>query len=71
MKLTIMGSGTSHGVPVIACDCAVCKSTDPHNNRFRASAFVNDGETNIVIDVGPEFRLQQSVKELKAWMLFS
>ena len=72
MKLTIMGSGTSHGVPVIACDCAVCKSTDPHNNRFRASAFVNDGETNIVIDVGPEFRLQairQGIKSLDAVLL--
>ena len=35
MKLTFLGTGTSHGVPVIACDCAVCKSKDPHNKRTR------------------------------------
>lgn len=72
MKLTIMGSGTSHGVPVIACECAVCKSKDPHNQRYRASAFVTDGKTNIVIDVGPEFRLQavrQNIKTLDAVLL--
>lgn len=72
MKLTIMGSGTSHGIPVIACDCPVCTSNDPHNKRYRASAFVNDGDTNIVIDVGPEFRLQairQGIKILDAVLL--
>lgn len=72
MKLTIMGSGTSHGVPVISCDCPVCTSKDPHNQRYRASAFVTDGDKNIVIDTGPEFRLQtirQGIKTLDAILL--
>lgn len=72
MKLTIMGSGTSHGVPVISCDCPVCTSKDPHNQRYRASAFVTDGDKNIVIDTGPEFRLQairQGIKSLDAVLL--
>lgn len=58
MKLTLMGTGTSHGVPVVACNCDVCKSEDPKNKRYRASACVSDGDINIVIDTGPEFRLQ-------------
>lgn len=57
MKMIIMGSGTSHGVPVIGCSCKVCKSSDPHDKRYRASAFV-ESPANIVIDTGPEFRLQ-------------
>ena len=57
MKMIIMGSGTSHGVPVIGCSCKVCKSCDPHDKRYRASAFV-ESPANIVIDTGPEFRLQ-------------
>lgn len=72
MKLTIMGSGTSHGVPVIGCDCPVCKSKDPHDKRYRASAFVTDGTHNIVIDTGPEFRMQalrQGIKTLDAVLM--
>ena len=72
MKMTLMGTGTSHGVPVIACDCPVCKSTDPHDKRYRASAFVTDGERNIVIDTGPEFRVQalrQGIKSLDAILM--
>ena len=57
MKMIIMGSGTSHGVPVIGCKCPVCKSTDKKNNRLRSSAFITDG-ADIVIDTGPEFRIQ-------------
>lgn len=67
-----MGSGTSVGVPMIGCDCDVCKSKDPRDNRMRASAFVTDGDKNIVIDVGPEFRLQairQGIKKLDAVLL--
>ena len=72
MKLTIMGSGTSHGVPVIGCDCSVCTSNDFRDKRYRASAFVTDGMANVVIDVGPEFRLQairQKIKSLDAVLL--
>ncbi|ULQ60823.1 MBL fold metallo-hydrolase [Brucepastera parasyntrophica] len=59
MELEILGSGTSHGVPVIGCDCAVCTSRDPRDNRMRASAVIRhtDGRT-ILIDAGPEFRIQ-------------
>lgn len=58
MKLTLMGTGTSHGIPVIGCDCKVCTSADPRDNRYRCSAYVTHGATELVVDVGPEFRLQ-------------
>lgn len=59
MQLTILGSGTSHGVPVIACQCRVCKSTDEHDKRNRCSAYVTTKNgTAILIDCGPEFRIQ-------------
>lgn len=62
MIFTILGSGTSHGVPVIACKCKVCASADAHDRRLRASAlFTNeiDGKiTRVLIDVGPDFREQ-------------
>lgn len=59
MELEILGSGTSHGIPVIGCECSVCTSTDLRNNRMRASALLrlDDGKA-ILIDAGPEFRLQ-------------
>jgi len=58
MKITFLGTGTSQGVPVIGCDCEVCASNDPKDNRLRTSAMIEwDGKT-IVIDVGPDFRQQ-------------
>jgi phosphoribosyl 1,2-cyclic phosphate phosphodiesterase len=59
MKLVVLGSGTSHGIPVLSCDCPVCRSADPRDQRMRASLFVEgkNGEA-AVIDTGPEFRLQ-------------
>ncbi|MDR2134591.1 MAG: MBL fold metallo-hydrolase [Treponema sp.] len=59
MKLTVLGSGTSHGVPVLGCACPVCRSSDPRDQRTRASLFIEgrQGEA-LVIDTGPEFRLQ-------------
>lgn len=57
-----MGTGTSHGVPVIACNCPVCKSSDTRDNRLRSSVLITDSfhkkEYNILIDCGPEFRIQ-------------
>ncbi|HPS44431.1 MAG TPA: MBL fold metallo-hydrolase [Treponemataceae bacterium] len=59
MELEILGSGTSHGIPVIGCDCAVCASSDPRDNRLRASALIRaDSGATILIDAGPEFRIQ-------------
>lgn len=58
MKLTFLGTGTSHGVPVIGCDCAVCQSNDPRNKRTRSSLLVQVDDLNILIDTATEFRLQ-------------
>lgn len=58
MKVTILGSGTSGGVPQIGCDCSTCKSTDPRDKRFRCSALIEQDDTTILIDCGPDFRMQ-------------
>ena len=69
MNTVIMGSGTSHGVPVVGCDCRVCRSTDPRDKRSRASLLVRTDDCEIVIDTCPEFRLQavrHGIKRLDA-----
>ena len=58
MKITFLGTGTSQGVPVIACDCEVCKSKDKKDIRLRSSVLVNVDGLNLVIDTGPDFRYQ-------------
>ena len=59
MRLTILGSGTSFGIPQIGCHCEVCTSTDPHDKRTRVSAVVeSDAGRRILIDTPPELRLQ-------------
>ena len=58
MKVTILGSGTSIGVPQIGCHCEVCTSTDPHDKRLRCSALVEHEGVRILIDCGPDFRQQ-------------
>ena len=59
MKLTILGSGTSQGVPVIGCRCEVCSSRDSRDNRLRTSAMIEaDSGARFVIDAGPDFRCQ-------------
>lgn len=58
MKITFLGTGTSQGVPVIACDCAVCLSDDPKDNRLRAALLVETASNIFVIDAGPDFRQQ-------------
>ena len=58
MKLTFLGTGTSHGVPVIGCKCGVCTSDNPKNKRNRCSLWVEDQGLSIIIDTATEFRLQ-------------
>lgn len=58
MKLTFLGTGTSTGVPVIGCSCEVCKSTDPCDKRFRTAALLESETTRILIDCGPDIRMQ-------------
>lgn len=58
MKLTILGSGTSNGVPQIGCHCSTCSSKDPRDNRLRCSALIESEEAQILIDCGPDFRQQ-------------
>lgn len=69
MIITFLGTGTSQGVPVIACDCEVCTSTDPRDNRLRSSIMIETDDKTIVIDSGPDFRyqmLREKVKKLDA-----
>jgi len=62
-RITILGSGTSYGVPVIGCDCDVCRSTDPRDKRTRSAAWIRGEKgTSIIIDVGPDLR-QQCLRE--------
>jgi phosphoribosyl 1,2-cyclic phosphate phosphodiesterase len=58
MRVTFLGTGTSHGIPVIGCSCAVCKSGDPRDKRNRASVFVEISGQKLLIDAAPELRLQ-------------
>ena len=58
MKLTFLGTGTSFGVPVVGCACAVCRSGDPRDKRTRVGAVVEVGHTRLLIDTPPELRLQ-------------
>lgn len=62
IKLTFLGTGTSQGVPVIGCNCAVCTSLDPRDRRLRSAVLIQVVDTNIVIDCGPDFR-QQMLRE--------
>jgi phosphoribosyl 1,2-cyclic phosphate phosphodiesterase len=58
MRLTLLGTGTSMGVPQIGCDCAVCHSTDPRDRRSRTAALIEAGGTTLLVDTPPELRLQ-------------
>ena len=65
MKITFLGTGTSQGVPVIACPCEVCTSMDVKDKRLRTSVMIEDKGTTIVIDTGPDFRQQMLRAEVK------
>jgi phosphoribosyl 1,2-cyclic phosphate phosphodiesterase len=58
MKVTILGSGTSSGVPTIGCDCATCTSPDPRDHRLRPSIWIQSGDASIIVDSSSDFRQQ-------------
>jgi phosphoribosyl 1,2-cyclic phosphate phosphodiesterase len=59
VKITFLGTGTSHGVPMIGCDCATCRSSDPRDARLRPSLYVEaDGGEALLVDAGPDLRQQ-------------
>ena len=69
LKITFLGTGTSTGVPMIACSCEVCSSTDPKDKRLRSSILVESSSTSLVVDTTPDFRyqmLRENVKKLDA-----
>lgn len=69
MKITFLGTGTSQGVPLIACDCTICASNNIRDKRLRSSILVQVDDQNIVIDSGPDFRqqmLRTGIKHLDA-----
>ncbi|MBP5374676.1 MAG: MBL fold metallo-hydrolase [Bacteroidales bacterium] len=71
-KLTFLGSGTSQGVPIIACRCPVCTSADSRDKRLRSAAYVQFDGLSIVVDAGPDFRAQmlaQGITHLDAILL--
>lgn len=69
LTITFLGTGTSTGVPMVACDCPVCTSPDPKDKRLRSSIMVQSANTTLVVDTGPDFRYQMlraKVKHLDA-----
>lgn len=58
MKVTLLGTGTSQGVPVVGCQCAVCRSDNPKDHRLRTAAFVEVDGQHILLDAGPDLRMQ-------------
>ncbi|MCI0640124.1 MAG: MBL fold metallo-hydrolase, partial [Gemmataceae bacterium] len=55
---TFLGTGTSTGIPIVGCDCHVCTSPDPRNQRYRCAVLIGTPQGNILIDTPPELRLQ-------------
>jgi len=62
LTVTLLGTGTSTGVPVIGCDCEVCTSADPRDTRTRCACYIEVGDLGLLIDTGPDFR-QQALRE--------
>src|SRR3954466_15665937 len=58
LELLFLGTGTSAGVPMIACHCETCTSTDPHDKRMRPSVLISYGTVHVLVDTTPELRLQ-------------
>ncbi len=72
MKVTFLGTGTSQGIPVIACDCKVCRSENAMDKRLRSSVLIEVDGNTFVIDAGPDFRyqmLREDVKKIDAILI--
>lgn len=72
MVFTFLGTGTSQGIPVIGCECRVCRSEDPRDKRLRTSAMIETEGKRIIIDCGPDFRqqmLRENVKSIDAILI--
>jgi phosphoribosyl 1,2-cyclic phosphate phosphodiesterase len=65
LTLTFLGTGTSQGVPMIGCDCAVCRSPDPRDQRLRSSVYIQTPECSFVVDTGTDFRTQALRENLR------
>ncbi len=66
MKVTFLGTGTSQGVPIICCECVVCRSKNPKDNRLRTSILVESDLAKVIIDTGPDFRQQMLRLDMKS-----
>src|ERR1700743_244559 len=69
LKITFLGTGTSTGVPMVACPCEVCASTDKRDKRLRSSILVQSPSTTLVVDTTPDFRyqmLRSNIRQLDA-----
>jgi phosphoribosyl 1,2-cyclic phosphate phosphodiesterase len=72
ITITVLGTGTSQGIPVVACECEVCKSSDHHDKRLRTSVMIQTPHNILVVDAGPDFRqqmLRENVKQLDAILI--
>lgn len=72
MRVTFLGTGTSHGIPMIGCDCAVCRSDNPRNKRLRPSVYIENGSQRLLVDATPDFRtqaLQANIRQVDAVLM--
>src|SRR5437764_7405611 len=72
LTLSFLGTGTSQGVPMIGCDCAVCRSSDPRDQRLRSSIYIETPQLAFVVDTGTDFRtqaLRENIRRVDALVL--